>query len=49
MDRNSIIDKKTFEICTHSEDHSNVFIYDKPIVPVISILNKKGYKTFLGI
>ena len=46
MDRNSIIDKETFEVCTHAEDHPNVFICDKPIAPVISILNKKGYKTF---
>ena len=46
MDHNSIIDKETFEVCTHAEDHPNVFICDKPIAPVISILNKKGYKTF---
>ena len=46
MDSNSIIDKKTFEVCTHAEDHPNVFICDKPIAPVISILNKKEYKTF---
>ena len=46
MDNNSIIDKKTFEVCTHAEDHPNVFVCDKPIAPVISILNKKGYKTF---
>ena len=46
MDHNSIIDKETFEVCTHAEDHPNVFICDKPIAPAISILNKKGYKTF---
>lgn len=46
MDRNSIIDKETFEVCTHAEDHPKVFICDKPIAPVIALLNKKGYKTF---
>lgn len=45
MDSNSIIDKKTFEVCTHAEDHPNVFVCDKPIAPVIALLNKKGYKT----
>lgn len=46
MDKNSIIDKTTFEVCTHVEDHPDVFICDKLIATVISILNKKGYKTF---
>ena len=46
MDKNSIIDKETFEICTHAEDHPKVFVCDKQIAPVIAILNKKGYKTF---
>ena len=46
MDKNSIIDKATFEVCTHAEDHPNVFVCDKPIAPVIALLNKKGYKTF---
>jgi len=46
MDKNSIIDKNTFEVCTHAEDHPDVFVCDRPIAPVISILNKKGYKTF---
>ena len=46
MDSNSIIDKETFEVCTHAEDHPQVFICDKPIAPVIALLNKKGYKTF---
>ncbi len=46
MDSNSIIDKTTFEVCTHAEDHPNVFVCDKPIAPVIALLNKKGYKTF---
>ena len=46
MDHNSIIDKTTFEVCTHAEDHPDVFVCDKPIAPVISLLNKKGYKTF---
>ena len=46
MDKNSIIDKKTFEVCTHAEDHPDVFICDKAIAPAISLLNKKGYKTF---
>lgn len=46
MDKNSIIDKITFEICTHAEDHPKVFVCDKPIAPVIALLNKKGYKTF---
>ena len=46
MDKNSIIDKKTFEVCTHAEDHPNVFVCDKMIAPVVALLNKKGYKTF---
>lgn len=46
MDHNSIIDKTTFEVCTHAEDHPDVFVCDKPIAPAISLLNKKGYKTF---
>lgn len=46
MDGNSIIDRTTFEVCTHAEDHSKVFICDKSIAPVIALLNKKGYKTF---
>lgn len=46
MDSNSIIDKDTFEVCTHAEDHPQVFICDKRIAPVIALLNKKGYKTF---
>lgn len=46
MDSNSIIDKETFEVCTHAEDHPKVFVCDKPIAPVIALLNKKGYKTF---
>ena len=46
MASSSIIDKETFEVCTHAEDHPQVFICDKPIAPVIALLNKKGYKTF---
>lgn len=46
MDGNSIIDKENFQICKHAEDCSKVFICDKSIAPVISILNQKGYKTF---
>lgn len=46
MDHNSIIDRQTFEVCTHSEDHPNVFICDKQIANAVAILNKKGYKTF---
>ncbi len=46
MDKNSIIDKTTFEVCIHAENHPKVFVCDKPIAPAISILNKKGYKTF---
>ena len=46
MDSNSIIDKKTFEVCTHAENHPDVFVCDKSIAPVIALLNKKGYKTF---
>lgn len=45
MDNNSIIDRKTFEVYKHSEDYPNAFIVDKPLAEVISILNKKGYKT----
>lgn len=46
MDHNSIIDRQTFEVCTHAEDHPDVFICDKQIASVVAILNKKGYKTF---
>lgn len=46
MDKNSIIDRKTFEVCTHAEDHPNVFICDKAVAPAVALLNKKGYKTF---
>lgn len=45
MDHNSIIDRKTFEVCEHAEDHKDVFICDKPIANAVSLLNKKGYKT----
>ncbi|MBQ9181798.1 MAG: hypothetical protein IJ134_04115 [Bacilli bacterium] len=46
MDKNSIIDKITFDVCTHAEDHPDVFVCDKVIAPAIAHLNKKGYKTF---
>lgn len=46
MDKNSVIDKDTFEVCIHAEDHPRVFVCDKMIAPVIALLNKKGYKTF---
>ena len=46
MDGNSIIDRDTFDVCMHAEDHPGVFICDKSIAPVIALLNKKGYKTF---
>lgn len=46
MDHNSIVDKDTFEVCTHSEDHPDVFICDKQIANAVATLNKKGYKTF---
>lgn len=46
MDKNSIIDRTTFEVCTHAEDHPNVFVCDKPIAPAVAILNKRGYRTF---
>lgn len=46
MDKNSIIDRETFEVCTHAEDHPKVFVCDKSIAPVIALLNKKGYKTY---
>ena len=45
MDNHSIIDKKTFDVCKHEEDHPNVFICDKPIATSVAELNKKGYKT----
>ena len=45
MDHNSIIDRDTFEVCIHAEDHPKVFICDKMIAPAISELNKRGYKT----
>ena len=31
MDHNSIIDRKTFEVCKDAEDHKDVFICDKEI------------------
>ncbi|MBQ9012001.1 MAG: hypothetical protein IJ094_00190 [Bacilli bacterium] len=46
MDRNSIIDKTTFEVCMHAENHPNVFVCDKAVAPAVALLNKKGYKTF---
>lgn len=46
MDKNSIIDKESFEVYTHAEDHPKVFVCDKLIAPVVALLNKKGYKTF---
>ena len=46
MDHNSIIDKNTFNICKHAEDHNDVFICDKEIAEAISLLNKKGYITY---
>ena len=45
MDHNSIIDRNTFKVCTHAEDHKDVFICDKEIANVVAALNKKGYKT----
>ena len=46
MDRNSLINKKTFEVCEYAEDHEDVFICDKPIAQVVALLNNKGYSTF---
>ena len=46
MDHNSIINRNTFDICKHAEDHKDVFICDKEIAPAISLLNKKGYETY---
>lgn len=46
MDHNSIIDRNTFDICKHAEDHKDVFICDKEIAEAISLLNKKGYVTY---
>lgn len=45
MDHNSIIDRKTFEVCKDAEDHKDVFICDKEIANVVALLNKKGYNT----
>ena len=45
MDHNSIIDRNTFEVTLHAEDHKDVFICDKAIANVVALLNKKGYKT----
>ena len=45
MDHNSIIDRDTFEVTIHAEDHPKVFVCDKPIAPIVALLNKKGYKT----
>ena len=46
MDHNSLINKKTYEICKHAEDNNDYFICDKVIAPAISLLNKKGYTTY---
>ena len=46
MDNNSIIDKKTFDVCINAEDHPDVFICDKLLAESISELNKKGYSTY---
>ena len=35
MDKNSIIDKETFEVYTYAEDHPKVFVCDKMIAPAI--------------
>ena len=45
MDHNSIINKNTYEICKHAEDHENIIICDKEIADSIALLNKKGYLT----
>ena len=45
MDHNSIIDRNTFEVTLHAEDHKDVFICDKAIANVVALLNKKGYNT----
>ena len=45
MDHNSIIDRKTFEVCKDAEEHKDVFICDKEIANVVALLNKKNYKT----
>ena len=45
MDHNSIIDRNTFEVTLHAEDHKDVFICDKEIANALALLNKKGYKT----
>ena len=37
MDKNSIIDKTTFEVCIHAEDYPKVFVCDKPIAPAMKI------------
>ena len=46
MDHNSIIDRDTFEVTLHAEDHPKVFICDKTIAKAVAALNKKGYYTF---
>ena len=46
MDHNSLINKKTYDICKHAEDCNDYFICDKVIAPAISLLNKKGYTTY---
>lgn len=46
MDHNSIINKNTFEVYVHAENHPDVFICDKQIANALATLNRKGYKTF---
>ena len=42
MDKNSIIDKETFEVYTYAEDHPKVFVCDKMIGD--EIVNPKGIR-----
>ena len=46
MDHNSLINRKTFEVCKYAEDCSDYFICDKEIASIVSLLNKKGYETY---
>ncbi len=46
MDRNSVINRKTYEVYKYAEDYADAFICDRLIAPAVALLNKKGYKTY---
>jgi len=49
MDHNSVIDRESFEVTLHAEDHPKVFICDKTIAPVVALLNKKDIQRLRAV